>query len=129
MSILVVPPLARGCRALVMPPLARGGVSFSGATFGKGHVSFNDATFGGKYLFLGSTLGKGKYSFENVEFPDRTMFHGLKNASAVESFSFKFAKFKDSLEISAEDSFNCVVDLTGTSMSNQVLLENLKLQF
>ncbi len=102
-----------------------GKVSFVGATFGEGHVNFIHATFGGKVIFIRTTLGKGNYNFKKVDFMDRTIFHELQNASVIKSFTFQFATFEKSLEISADDSFNCVVDLTGTSLSNQVVLENL----
>jgi hypothetical protein len=76
-------------------------------------------------LFIGTTLGKGKYDFESADFAERVIFDRLINAGAVKAFSCKFATFDKSFQLSADEPFHCVVDLTGTKTTHHVSLAGL----
>lgn len=104
-----------------------GRVEFSNVAFGKGDVSFFLALFDGEVVnFDRVSFGEGDVSFEIVDFKGLANFSNLQNVRVVRSFSFAHSNFRSSLEISADESFGCVVDLTSTKMSNQVSLENLQ---
>ena len=103
-----------------------GGINFINAQFGKGNVSFMGATFKGPVFFIGTVLGGGQYNFEHTDFSDRVIFLGLENAGAVQGFSFKFASFNGPLQFSAQEPFNCVIDLIGTKITHHVSLAGLR---
>ena len=106
----------------------KGTVNFSKATFGEGTVDFRNANFGeGTVSFSGATFGKGYVSFLSSKFKGLTLFHDLKQASLITSFSFRYATFDGPLEISTDnhDAFSCVPDLTNTKTSHHVSLEGL----
>ena len=117
----------------------KGGTTFFAASFGKGGVVFNNAAFGeGKVAFVATSFGEGdvgfsgasfsegKVSFLFVDFKGRAIFSNLQNVGAVEGFSFADSTFQSSLNISSEEPFGCVLDLTNTRMSNQTSLEDVQ---
>lgn len=116
-----------------------GNVSFAGVVFGdgeaifrhakfaKGNVNFRGAQFGlGDVSFHRSRFGEGTYIFENVVFNGQADFSELENTNQVTEFTFQHSSFNRSLEISSNQSFGCIVDLTRTKTTHQVSLDGLK---
>ncbi|PCI05807.1 MAG: hypothetical protein COB78_04270 [Hyphomicrobiales bacterium] len=105
----------------------KGEVSFGGTLFGDGLVNFCGVSFGeGHVNFWKSSFGDGAVHFESVDFEGRVDFSDLENVSAVKNFTFAHSTFQNSLSISSDEPFGCVVDLTSTKMSNQVSLAGLQ---
>ncbi|MCK5385504.1 MAG: hypothetical protein KAJ29_07975, partial [Alphaproteobacteria bacterium] len=115
-----------------------GDVDFSNAEFNGRYVNFSDAKFGdGDVNFIITKFGDGYVSFRNAKFGDvdvnfsRAEFGGgldlsnIEDISKVKSFSFQGAVIDGFLNISSEDSFPCLVDLTSTKILHHVSLAGL----
>ena len=103
-----------------------GNINFSEVQFGEGDVSFSGATFKGPVFFVDTVLGDGQYYFHHTDFSDSVIFNRLENAGAVQGFSFQFASFNGSLQFSALERFNCVIDLIGTKITHHISLAGLR---
>lgn len=59
-----------------------------------------------------------------MELKGEISFNGVKNTESIKSLSFQFSNFGKSL-ILPDVTFNCVVDLTNTKITNQLTLHGL----
>jgi uncharacterized protein YjbI with pentapeptide repeats len=102
-----------------------GDVGFSEAKFGDGDVSFHRATFGKDDVhFVEATFGKGHVDFESAFFGGQLSIQRCNKTDSIQSFSFKNCQFKNAVILEDLDLF-CVLDLTNTSLQNQISLEGL----
>jgi hypothetical protein len=100
-------------------------VDFSGATFGDGDVDFSNARFDKNDVhFIEATFGKGHLDFESAFFAGQLTIQGCDKTDSIQSFSFKNCQFKNAVILEDLD-LSCVLDLTNTSLQNQVSLEGL----
>ncbi|WP_271270241.1 pentapeptide repeat-containing protein [Aliamphritea hakodatensis] len=121
--------------------LGQGDVDFTLAKFGNGYVSFNRTQFGkGKVSFIQTMFGEGRLSFRNAklnagevdftatEFSGRVSFKDLDTPETITSFSLQNCMFKRTLNLSGL-TFSCIPDLTGTSLSHQLFLDNISCDY
>ncbi|PCI55440.1 MAG: hypothetical protein COB36_07400 [Alphaproteobacteria bacterium] len=104
-----------------------GNVSFIGAQFGDGGVSFVGAQFGaGDVFFSCAEFGNGKVTFSNVKFGGSAFFTDLGNIKNIKSFSFESSVFDGPFNISSDETFPCIIDLTHTKTAHHMSLDGLK---
>ncbi|PCJ99062.1 MAG: hypothetical protein COA45_06355 [Zetaproteobacteria bacterium] len=104
-----------------------GATYFTHVQFGSGYVDFSRAQFGeGSAVFSSVTFGDGDVSFLGVKFVGDALFLGLKEVDKVKSFSFKGAVFNGPFDISSDETFPCLIDLTHTKTSHHVSLDGVK---
>ena len=123
-----VPNLAMGMWTSRAPTFGEGCVHFRQATFGEGDVNFREATFGGVIYFTQASLGEGNYNFDSAQFAEQVHFDELGNTEEATAFSFRYARFSKSLNLSSKTHFACVPDLRNTHMGHHVSLRGLQLQ-
>jgi hypothetical protein len=103
----------------------KGGVEFSGTKFSKGRVSFRKVNFGdGNVMFYGAHFGKGIVNFEGSFFGGQLDMRECDKTRDIQSFSFKNCQFKNAVILEGL-TLSCVLDLTNTSLQNQISLEGL----
>lgn len=92
-------------------------------------LKFERNDFGSDFSYFNNTeFSVRKVHFDNSKFSGRASFADLKNVNFAKVFSFRHCVFENSFDLSSEDSFGCVVDLTRTKMNNQFSLENVNCQ-
>jgi uncharacterized protein YjbI with pentapeptide repeats len=102
-----------------------GDVYFSGAKFGDGDVNFSGATFSNGHVdFTRAIFGDGHVIFESAFFGGQLSIQGCDKTDSIQSFSFKNCQFKNAVILEDLD-LSCVLDLTNTSLQNQISLEGL----
>lgn len=104
-----------------------GSVHFIDAQFGDGDVHFIDAEFGdGGVNFKGAQFGVGTLDFRSAKFGGSAFFFSLKNIKDITFFSFQYAVFDGPFDISSDERFLCLIDLTHTKTSHHVSLEGVR---
>ncbi|GAB5481260.1 MAG: hypothetical protein Pars92KO_10170 [Parasphingorhabdus sp.] len=116
--------------------------TFSDIVFQQTNVNFNEAEFNGglivfnKVVFdaTGSSFSLSKFENSTVKFWSCSFtgpadFQDLKEASKISELSFIGSKFDQTLNISANQHFECVIDLTQTKLANQVILDGVFCNF
>lgn len=104
-----------------------GNVFLSNITFGEGDVTFTNTSFGeGDVGFTKSSFGEGYVNFDFAKFQGAVIFGNLRDIAKTKSFSFQYCTFDAQFVLSSAEEFPCLVDLTGTKISHQPLLDDLK---
>ena len=104
-----------------------GDVDFSLAEFGDGDVSFMGAQFGKGVVQFGQTqFGDGAVYFLNCHFEGAVLFLELKIIEKIKSFSFESTVFDGPFNISSDETFPCIIDLTHTKTSHHISLAGVK---
>ncbi|MEZ5691670.1 MAG: pentapeptide repeat-containing protein [Rickettsiales bacterium] len=101
-------------------------VDFYNTKFGDGKVVFDEAQFNGFINFNNARFANSDVSFYSSKFSDDAVFTNLIGVDKVKKFSFKYAAFNSVFDISSEEKFGCIVDLTGTKTTNHVDLSGLR---
>ncbi len=103
-----------------------GNVDFKNASFGEGNVSFFHASFGeGDVNFSSASFGKGNVTVEAAQSKGNLIFRGLKDTGETHLFIISGASIDGLLSLSG-NTFNCVPDLTETSIKHDVELQTLR---
>ncbi len=102
-----------------------GDVDFSNASFGKGDVNFVEASFGdGNVNFSDASFG-GHVDFQLISSNGNLIFRNLKEPEKIRSFTMMGTAVDGLLSLSG-NTFNCIPDLTETSIKHDVELQNLR---
>ncbi|MEM1378378.1 MAG: hypothetical protein AAGG69_13415 [Pseudomonadota bacterium] len=102
-------------------------LDFEGAAFSGKSLKFDRNEFGCSFTdFSNSTLSSETTVFDNSKFGGRASFSDVNGVVNARHFSFRHCVFENSFDLSSDDEFGCVVDLTRTKMTNQFSLENVR---
>ena len=107
----------------------KGEVSFGNVKFGNGDVSFKNLECCREINFINTTFGVGEYDFSCANFQAAVIFRDVINADLIKKFSFRFANFDETLELSSKKSFSSPIDLIHIKTSRKILSEGLDCDF
>ena len=104
-----------------------GGFTFHKTEIGNGNLNFVGTNFGnGPVKIDSSKFGTGEITLNYCNISGSASFTELKEVNSLSRFSMKGATFGRTLEISANEPFGCVIDLTQTKLTNQVTLDGVR---
>ncbi|WP_435273672.1 hypothetical protein ACMAZF_09735 [Psychrobium sp. nBUS_13] len=101
-------------------------LDFGSVNFGNGIIDFNNVHFNeGSVIFSNAIFGNSTVSFQHVNFKSGLLLSSLQGSEKISEISFRHSCFNSGFDLD-DNKFNCVIDLTSTSLSHHVSLEQVK---